>query len=91
LKRIGYKEQPQINAQSFNAQSSTLKVSTISTMSTPMDLDVATKKRKQDDEAEMPPTKVFIVEAVPMEIDEPVNYVFNLFPVPRLVRSVNSS
>jgi len=51
------------------------------------------KKRKQDDEAEMPPTKVFIVEAVPMEIDEPALFdynVFNLFPVPRLVRSVNA-
>jgi hypothetical protein len=58
----------------------------------PMDIDV-TNKRKYD-EGEMPPTKVFVVEFVPMDIDEPAPalpdpLIYDLFPMPRLVRTVN--
>ena len=60
-----------------------------------MDIDV-TNKRKYD-EGEMPPTKVFVVEFVPMDIDEPAlqappalpDPLYDLFPMPRLVRTVN--
>ena len=60
-----------------------------------MDIDV-TNKRKYD-EGEMPPTKVFVVEFVPMDIDEPAPapqaqpdpLIYDLFPMPRLVRTVN--
>ena len=60
-------------------------------MATYMEIDIS-NKRKQDDDAEMPPTKVFVVEAVPMEIDEPLPepLIYNLFPIPRLVRTVNT-
>jgi len=63
-------------------------------MATPMELDVISKKRERDDDEEMPPTKVFVVEdeTVPMDIDPPIiePLVFiNLFPVPRLVRCSN--
>jgi len=57
----------------------------------PMDIDI-TKKRKYD-EGEMPPTKVFVVEFVPMDIDEPAlpdPLIYDLFPMPRLVRTTNS-
>jgi len=60
----------------------------------PMDIDI-TKKRKYD-EGEMPPTKVFVVEFVPMDVDEPAQAppalpdTLNLFPMPRLVRTTNS-
>jgi|APCry1669190591_1035303.scaffolds.fasta_scaffold03162_4 hypothetical protein len=58
-------------------------------------VEVESRKRKYEDEAEnAPPNKVFIVDYVPMDIDEPVLFdynVFNLFPVPRLLRSVNES
>jgi len=61
----------------------------------PMDIDV-TNKRKYD-EGEMPPTKVFVVEFVPMDIDEPAPaqaqpdpLIYDLFPMPRLVRTTNS-
>lgn len=54
-----------------------------------MEIDIS-NKRKQDEDAEMPPTKVFVVEAVPMEIDEPQPDPLILFPIPRLVRTVNT-
>jgi hypothetical protein len=64
----------------------------------PMDIDI-TKKRKYD-EGEMPPTKVFVVEFVPMDVDEPApalqapqalpDPLIDLFPMPRLVRTTNS-
>jgi len=58
----------------------------------PMDIDNVSHKRKYD-EGEMPPTKVFVVEAVPMDIDEPAlpdPLIYDLFPMPRLVRTTNS-
>jgi hypothetical protein len=57
-----------------------------------MDIDNVSHKRKYD-EGEMPPTKVFVVEAVPMDIDEPAlpdPLIYDLFPMPRLVRTTNS-
>jgi len=57
-----------------------------------IDVPLMSNKRKHDDEAEMPPTKVFVVEFVPMDNDEPAPFIFyNFFPVPRLVRSVNEA
>jgi hypothetical protein len=58
-------------------------------MATYMEIDIS-NKRKQDEDAEMPPTKVFVVEFVPMEIDEPHPDPLILFPIPRLVRTVNT-
>ena len=58
-------------------------------MATYMEIDIS-NKRKQDEDAEMPPTKVFVVEFVPMEIDEPQPDPLILFPIPRLVRTVNT-